>query len=235
VPKLNQYDGPSATRVLRAGLFYFVIGLTICLAFTSDSMVVTQVLGPDKVSEYSVANRLFYAAPMLLSYVLTPLWPAYSEAAARGDAKWVKKTFVRSLAVGMLVNIPPTLLLVGFGKPIIYFWTRHQIMPSWLLLIAFGIMMLLNSMGGPLAMFLNGLHVVKFQIICASLMSVSNLALSIILAKRIGVAGVVLGTVISQTLFTYIPALIYVPRLLKKRFAPAPVEEPAPLSAVPSF
>jgi O-antigen/teichoic acid export membrane protein len=235
LPRLEQYDKQAAMRVLRAGLFYFVIGLTICLAFTSDSMVVTQVLGPDKVAEYSVANRLFYAAPLLLSYVLTPLWPAYSEAAARGDASWVKRTFLRSVSLGFLVNTPPTLLLVIFGKPIIYFWTRHEITPSWLLLIAFGMMMLLNSLGGPLSAFLNGLHVVKFQIACAGLMSVSNLVLSIILAKRVGVAGVVLGTVISQALFTYIPALIYVPRMLKKRFAPPPVQEPSPLSAVPSF
>jgi hypothetical protein len=53
-------------------------------------------------------------------------------------------------------------------------------------------------------------------------MAVMNLALSIVLAHYTGVAGVVLGTVISQTLCIYIPSAFYVPKILKSRLAAAP-------------
>ena len=47
-------------------------------------------------------------------------------------------------------------------------------------------------------------------------MAAANLALSIFLTRRIGIAGVVLGSIIAQTLFCYLPALVYVPRLLRR-------------------
>jgi O-antigen/teichoic acid export membrane protein len=118
--------------------------------------------------------------------------------------------------------VPAALVFVLFGRPIVYVWSRHEVMPGRLLLIALALWTATNCVGGPLAMFFNGLSVIRFQVICASLMAVMNLALSIVLAHYTGVAGVVLGTVISQTLCIYIPSAFYVPKILKSRLAAAP-------------
>ena len=47
-------------------------------------------------------------------------------------------------------------------------------------------------------------------------MAVANLGLSIVLTLRFGLAGVVFGSIAAQVLFSYLPALVYVPRLLRR-------------------
>ena len=64
--------------------------------------------------------KLFAIAPVFLSFVLAPLWPAYGEACARGDSAWVRRTLIRSIVLGAITVIPPAILLVIFGKPIVY-------------------------------------------------------------------------------------------------------------------
>jgi hypothetical protein len=84
----------------------------------------------------------------------------------------------------------------------------------------------LNSLGGPLAMFLNGVGAIRWQACSASAMAVANLGLSIWLAREVGVAGVVIGTVAAQLAFIFLPYLFYIPRLLRS------LEQTAPVSMV---
>ena len=65
---------------------------------------------------------------------------------------------------------------------------------------AFAVWGVLSSVGNAVAMFLNGLGVVRFQVIVASVMAVTNLLLSIWLAGAVGVAGVVWGSVFAYGL-----------------------------------
>jgi hypothetical protein len=65
-------------------------------------------------------------------------------------------------------------------------------------------------------MLLNGLHILRFQIATAIVMATLNVTLSILLASRIGVSGVILGTVIAYPISTLLPLGLYVPRLLRR-------------------
>jgi len=65
-----------------------------------------------------------------------------------------------------------------------------------------------------LAMLLNGANIVGFQVICSLLMGFSSIFLSIVLIQRIGLPGVIFGTLIAQLIFIFIPSAVYVPRLL---------------------
>ena len=109
------------------------------------------------------------------------------------------------------VNVPIAITLTAFGNPIARFWVGPEIDPSLLLLGSLGVWTLINALTGPLAMFLNGIGVVRFQVVCSTAMAIMNIALSIILTHYIGVAGVVLGSVISMTICVLIPIFLYLP------------------------
>ncbi len=69
------------------------------------------------------------------------------------------------------------------------------------------------SLSQPLAMLLNAANVVRFQVVIAVLMCVTNLVLSIVLVETVGVAGPALGTAIAQTVCVLIPSAVYIRRL----------------------
>jgi O-antigen/teichoic acid export membrane protein len=102
------------------------------------------------------------------------------------------------------------------GRTLIHLWAGDQAHPSTLLIVGFGLWMMISPAGNAIAMFLNGAHIVRFQVVTATIMALTNLALSIVLAHVIGVAGVIWGTVICYTICSLIPGLLYARRLLDR-------------------
>ncbi len=203
------------TRLLQLGGSFFVLQVAGALAFSSDNIVTAQVLGAEAVSEYAVPLRLFMTISIIVSMALQPFWPAYGEAVARQDLHWVRRTLIRSLIASVVVSGIPAIFLVVIGRPFILWWTTGEIRTSLALLVGLAIWTVLSATGNALAMFLNGANFIRFQAICAVLMMVAAVGAKIFLAQRVGVIGIVWGTIIAYVLFTVLPMSLYVPRLLK--------------------
>ncbi len=213
-PRWGHVTAEAVKKILRLGLLFFILQLTVALAFASDNLVAAQVLGPEAVTQYSIPAQLFNIIPAILLMMLNPLWPAYGEAIARRDIAWVKRTLGRSLLLSALLTGLPALLLVIFGAPLVTLWVGPKVTPSFLLLLGLGVWMMMQTLGNAVAMFLNGASVVKFQMIIAVVMASSALIAKILLARWIGVPGVIWGTVIAYSAFVAAPCIILVPRLL---------------------
>jgi O-antigen/teichoic acid export membrane protein len=212
-PRWRYVRSHYARRILHLGSLFFVLSVASAVAYSADSIVVAQIIGPEAVTDYAVAMQMFSLAPLMLAMLLEPLWPAYGEALARGDTSWIRSTFRRSLAIGLLLNGPYALLATVLGVQIVHLWVGTGVTPTRLLLAAFGVWTLLNSLSGAMAMLFNGMNIIRFQVICALLMAGSNLALSIVLTRQIGVSGVIWGSVIAQAVFVLLPGAFYIMRL----------------------
>jgi O-antigen/teichoic acid export membrane protein len=203
-------------KILRLGGLFFVLQMAGALAFASDNIIATQVLGPEAVTQYGVPARLFNLLPLTLSMLFLPLWPAYGEAIARGDIGWVRKTLVRSLWIALVGASVSAAILVVFGPQIIMLWVGSSIRPSFVLLLGLGIGAVVYTTGNAFAMLLNGASVIKFQVIFAVIMSVTAVLTKIILAGVIGIPGIIWGTLLPYIIFMLIPAMVYVPNLLRR-------------------
>ena len=215
-PSRSLADRLTGFGLLRAGFLFFVLQISIAVAFTSDTLVVAQILGSTAVAEYGVTSRLFMIPAAIAAMILAPLWPAYGEAIARGDMRWTRATLVRSVRGGLLTTVPAAVILVLLGLPIIAFWVGPSVTPPFPLLLGFAIWVVLSTLGSSVAMLLNGAHEIRIQAAAAAVMAVVNLALSIWLTSRIGVAGVIWGTVIAYSVFVLAPMALYVPGVLRR-------------------
>lgn len=216
LPRWRNVRRDATKRILRLGLLFFVMQLASSVAWGADNFVIAHVLNQNAVAEYSTSRRLFTISPMLVGVVLAPLWPAYSEAVARADMAWVRKTLVRSLVATFVVAGAVSMFLVLFGKPIMRFWVGGAIAPSLLLFAALGIMTTLGQTGAAVSSFLNGVSAMRIQTVSSVLMAATNLPISIYLTRRFGVSGVVWGTIVSATLFSWMPMAMYVPVVLAR-------------------
>jgi len=70
--------------------------------------------------------------------LIAPLWPAYSEALARRDVPWVRRTLGHSVLVVIAVSLPANVLLALLGTSILRFLVGPQVVPSTLLLVGLG-------------------------------------------------------------------------------------------------
>jgi O-antigen/teichoic acid export membrane protein len=209
LPRVALVSRTVSRRLLRFGLGFLVMQIAIAVAYETDTVVIAQVLGPQSVQQYAVPMQLFIIPEQLLGLVLIPLWPAYSEALARGDRAWVAKTLRWTLGAALGVGAVAACAIALLAPTVIHLWVGSSVKPSVLLLCAAGAWLLVMSMTQPISIFLNGAGILGPQAISAVVMMVGNLGLSIYLAKAVGVSGVVWGTVIAQTAFCLAPAAFY--------------------------
>lgn len=203
--------------IFGTGVLFLVLGVASSVAYQTDALVIAHLLGPDDVTTYNIALRLFLIPGLAVSFLLAPLWPAFSDAFARNDHAWARRTLRRAITWGAWVNISGALLLVVLGQQLVDLWVgAGRLEMPWLLLVSFGVWTALNAVSGPMAMLLNGAHVVTFQVVCAVAMAVSNIALSIAFTHWLGVAGPVLGSVVAQTACITVPSLVYVSRMWRE-------------------
>ncbi len=215
-PRLAAADRVLARRLLRIGLLFFVLQMAVAIAYQSDVVVATVVIGPNAAAQYSVTYRLFMFAPALISLALTPLWPAYTEAIGRGDIPWVRRALKLSVLATLAASALVSALIVWLADPILRAWVGSSLhVPSGLVL-GMAIWAVISSSFNAMAMLFNGAVVIRFQVVVALTMAAASIAASIVLANRMGVAGIIWGTVGAYVICSAIPQIIYMPRLFQR-------------------
>jgi O-antigen/teichoic acid export membrane protein len=213
-PAWSCFDREVARRILVLGSQFFLLQIAGALAFSSDNIVAAQVCGSAAVTQYAVPMRLFAASASVVGIFYSPLWPAYGEAAARGDIDWAKRTLIRSLGGTLIASALLGTILVLFGNVIIYYWVGPQIRPSFSLLCGMAIWSVLGTLGGAQAMFLNATNRIRFELMCAVPLAITAVLAKIVLARWIGIPGIIWGLVIAYALTTVLPSAVYIPRVL---------------------
>lgn len=214
-PQLNRFESSTVSRLFRIGALFFVLQLAVIIGVQSDNIVIARILGAETVAGYDVAFKLTILPTMFIGFIVVAQWPAYGEASRRGDSKWIRDTFLRTMRLGLSISLPYSLILLVFGKQIIGFWAGPEVVPSNALLAGMAIWTILASIGAMVSALLNGLHVVRFQAITAILFATTNILLSIFLVYEVGVYGAIYGSVIAYVVCTLLPYWVYVRRLLR--------------------
>jgi len=178
-----------------------------------------------------VPQKLFSFVGMLVGMGITPLWPAYGEALARGDVAWVRKAFFGSLWLTFAISVPLCTLLALAGPWILRVFFGKLLYAPASLLMVLAVWGVVAAVSAPIAMLLNGAGALKVQTFTAVIAGSINLVLSIILTRRFGVIGVCSGSIITQVLITF-PMLFFVVRDLFRNMTAkkAPGDAPSQLS-----
>ena len=216
LPSWRAFRAAAASKILKMGMMFFALQCAVTLGFTSDNIVIAQVLGAAAVAAYAVPQKLFSFVSMILNMAFIPLWPAYGEAAARGDVAWVRKTFFRSVWTALGVSVPLCTVLVFAGPWILRAFFGKALHASMALLIVLGLWGVISAVSQTMAVLLNGAGVLKPQVAIAMAMSVLNLLLSIALTRRFGVIGVCLRFDHAHLLITAPGATILIRRLFTR-------------------
>lgn len=209
-PSFRFVESHVAKQIARTGFFFLILQIVSAVAYASDSLVIAQVLGAGAVTEYAVPEKLFSLITIALSIMLTPLWPAYGEALARGDLNWVRRAFWRSMFVCLVSATALSLLLVALSPTLLTLWVGHDVNPPFLLLVGLGVWKVVEALGNAVAVLLNGANVMRQQILIALLTGASALPLKVYLVGQVGVAGTTWASIVAFTAFSVGPLVIWI-------------------------
>jgi O-antigen/teichoic acid export membrane protein len=221
MPNIAAFDRENWRALANASLQLFVLQIAALIVLQTDNIVIARVLGAEAVTPYSVTWRLFSYATLALTFTLPALWPAYAEAIARGDIAWIRHAFYRSTALNLIITSVITIVLIVAGQMLVRLWTgREEAVAPWWVFIWMGLWGVINVVTNSTATLMSGVGRLKGQMVYGTTTAIVNLILSILLAQRYGITGVIAATVIAYLVCNIIPSIIESYFILYPRTAP---------------
>lgn len=196
-PKLN-YDRQYIQPLLTVGSQFFVIQLAVLVIFTTDKILITQLFGPQYVTQYDVVFKLFSIITLIHGLITAPLWSAYTDAYHRLDLQWISQTLRKQLAIFFVV----TLLVIALcfvAKPIINLWVGEDFEIPENLVFGMGVFVVVSTWNNVFGSVLGGIGKVRLGSLYTVMTALLNIPICYYFAINVGmgVPGIVFGTVVS--------------------------------------
>ncbi len=213
-PSLSFATSDSAFRIIKLGLLFFVLQIVVSVTYLSDNIVIARVLGASVVTIYALPDKMFSVIPMILTMMLTPLWPAYGEAIARRDGKWVGRILKKTLLISLLTSMVLSTTFFCLGDELLSLWAGHHIATPIALLLGMALWKIIEAVGNTVAVYLNGHGLIREQVLMSVMTGFSAICGKFYLVQNWGVAGAIWATIMAYLGFSAVP-LYY---LVKKTF-----------------
>ena len=205
LPSARCFDRNKIKPLLSLGMKFFVIQIAALVIFTSDKILITQLLGPQYVTPYEVVFKLFSVITIAHGLILLPLWPAYSDAYQRGDLDWINKKIWQQTKISMALVLA-ALLMASLGPRIVDLWVGGEVVASKTLYYLFAVFIVVSVWSNVFAYFVNATNELGAQLYTSVLAAIINVPLSIYFVTELGLKleGVILATIISLSIFAVV-------------------------------
>jgi O-antigen/teichoic acid export membrane protein len=198
-----------------SGLF-LVLNVAVAVAYQTDALVVSAVLGASAAAVYAISLRLFGLVSSLITSATEQMWPALTESWSAGDIEWARSRFLRVLALSTGAVSAGSLILIGLGPWLVNAWVGAEFVPPRSLLVAFGVWTTYSIAASQASVLLTAVGIVRAQAVMAVLMASANLPLSIYFTNEFGLSGPLLGSLTAHVLFAGLPTVVLVSRALRQ-------------------
>lgn len=203
--------------VMNQALPLMVQMIALPVAMQTDRIVLSHVSTVADLSEYNLASQIFGPVLSLIGAAGFTLWPVFAKARSRNEHQ---SPYPVALGFGLLAAL--ICLALALLSPFLAdIASDGQVELSTTILVSFGLLMTLQGLKYPLGIYLTDTRGLWFQAYMVIAMVPVNLALSILLAERVGAAGPVIGSVVGVALFQVVANALYI-RIMH----PAPAADP---------
>jgi O-antigen/teichoic acid export membrane protein len=216
--------------VMSTGFRYFILSVLDGLSYLLDNVIALQLLGAAASAKMLIAQRVCVAAIGLLMVVAQPLWPAFVDAAARGDRNWIYRALARGSLLVTGAAIAGSSIIVLFGSALLKLWLKTNIGIDQSLLWVMALWIVSLSLVRVQILLLNALRIMRFQIVIFTVATLISLWLKFVLAPRFGIAGILFATAATFPIII-LPAMLW--RIARWRKNLEPERRSAPPSAGP--
>jgi O-antigen/teichoic acid export membrane protein len=194
------------------------IAVSLPLAYQTDRLIVSHVVGAEGLAQYSAGALLFAPALALISSGGMSLWPAFMRLGAT-NPQLLKREYRRAQAAFTLLGacLAVGLLLVG---PLVGTWMMHgEVTVSATLMGSFALLVLVHATYYPSGMLLMDERGLRLQAVTSGTMAVVNVAASIWLAGLIGPSGPVVASAAAIGICMWVPGYLAARRRVEDSLA----------------
>lgn len=192
-----KFDREIVRRIVVPSAKYALMLIGGIVAVQTDSLVIAYVFGTAPIPAYQAIAKLVTAMMTLSMMLVITSSPFLSKAYAEGDHERVQSLLSHNLRVSLTVMIVLSAFFVGFADRIVNLWLGPGHFIGFPVVIALTVVMILEThhMSWSTAVVATGaLPFVTTSLLAGAL----NIVWSLVLAHKLGIVGVALGTFAAQ-------------------------------------
>lgn len=202
-PSVSAIDFSYAKDLFSLGGQFFLIQIICIILYQSVNFVISHYCGPEQVTTYNIAYKYLNCGLMLFNIIMAPLWSAYNDAYAKNDFNWMKSLYKRLIRINLLF-ISGIFVMILLA-PIVYkIWIGDAVQVPIIVSILIGLYMICQTVSTMHASILNGMGIIKVQIIQAVLQGLIFVGSVIVIGNALDLSGILLILLITAIL----PAII---------------------------
>lgn len=194
-PNIHYIDRKYAKELFTLGYKFFLIQIQGVVLYQCTNILISRLSGPEYVTAYNIAYKYLNIALMVYSIVLTPLWPAFTDAYTRKNFIWMKSIY-KKMTRFYIFSACIVILMIASSNIIYKLWIGDRAEVPFSMTLALGIFILINSWDALQVNLINGIGTIKLQTYVTLIGLIFHIPLSLFIGKYIGAIGVVISMTI---------------------------------------
>lgn len=208
------FNRTTLKKVFEYSTYIFILSLASRLIFRTDNIVIGAILGASSITSYNIALSLVGYYMTIHTFSAGVLVPFASEYEANVDKEKLSRLFIKATKyMYMLTGLIIPILIFG-GKRLIGLWMGHEFVSNHIILVILLAPYFLSPSYFVTISILKGMGRLRVYTSLVIIEGVSNLVLSIVLARKIGLIGVAIGTAIPFIIMSGFIVTTYMLRIL---------------------
>jgi O-antigen/teichoic acid export membrane protein len=206
----GHFSRPLLKELLAFGGLQSIISLGGVVSYQLDALIIGLILPVAQVAPYSVALNTSNFTRSLSTQGSALLLPTYSHFDAVADRKRQSRYFMNGVMACLVLAVPMVVSLAAFGAPILRLWLGSVPPKTYEIMIALGIVNVLQLPGHQCFLFLTGVGRNRQLVRLAVIGAVVNLAGTIGATYWLGPIGPAIGSipVVLVLDFTVLPIMV---------------------------
>lgn len=203
LPSFRFCDKNKIKSILNLGIKFFFLQITLLFILTTDTMLISHLLGSEYVSTYDILYKFFGLLMVIHSLLNTPLWSMYTDAYYKNDYLWIKNILIK-MALLMIIYFVIIMFLYFYSEYIIHIWLgNNNLILKKSNIFLMGILIFVLIWYSIFAYFTNGINKTTNQLYSASFGAIIHIPLAIYFVNylNMNLDGVILSTIISLSIF----------------------------------
>jgi O-antigen/teichoic acid export membrane protein len=201
--------------LLGLGIKFFIIQIGLLFLYNTANLIISNVISPAAVTTFNIAFKYFSVLTMICGIVMVPFWTAFTEANAKDDSLWIRKTIHNLLKFCILMFFAGLTMLL-LSNFIYKLWVGPNIHIPFSLSFILFVFTVLNTYRSVFSFYFNGTGKIMLQLYLIIISGLLNIPFGIFLGKILGTTGVVLATTILCALCAVVETIQY-QKLINKR------------------
>ena len=170
------------------------------LLYQCTNLLISNLSGPDQVTTYNIAYRYLSVSMMLYSILLSPLWPAFTDAYVKKDFAWMNRVYRRMCKV-YLMSVVLLFLLVVFSPFVYQIWIGDKVEIPWEMTVLVALYMAIHSWDLLQVELINGVGAVKLQTYVTLVGLCLHIPLAFLIGRYWGALGVVSSMIVINIVY----------------------------------